>query len=70
MFNLYKFLKYEITYQNGESITTKQTLAYGTTMPIKVRIEYRKDLIASDLPTGQVVLDLSNTAAGQKNKKV
>ena len=54
-----KFLKYEITYQNGESITTKQLLAKDTTMPIKVRIEYRKDLVASDLPTGQVVLDLS-----------
>ena len=30
-------------------------------MPIKVRIEYRKDLNNSDLPTGQVVLDLSLT---------
>ena len=54
-----KFLKYEITYQNGESITNKQLLAKETTMPIKVRIEYRKDLVASDLPTGQVVLDLA-----------
>ena len=56
-----KYLKYEITYQNGESITTKQLLAKNTTMPIKVRVEYRKDLVASDLPTGQVVLDLSLT---------
>ena len=56
-----KFLKYEITYQNGESITTKQVLAKDTTMPIKVRVEYRKDLVASDLPTGQVILDLSLT---------
>ena len=43
-----KYLNYEVTYQNGESITTKQTLSKGTTMPIKVRIEYRKDLVASD----------------------
>ena len=56
-----KFLKYEITYQNGESITTKQLLSKDTTMPIKVRIEYRKDLNNSDLPTGQVVLDLALT---------
>ena len=56
-----KFLKYEITYQNNEPITTKQLLAKDTIMPIKVRIEYRKDLVASDLPTGQVVLDLSLT---------
>ena len=53
-----KFLKYEITYQNGESITTKQLLAKQTSMPIKVRIEYRKDLVASDLPTVQVQLTL------------
>ena len=56
-----KFLKYEITYQNGESITNKQLLAKDTSMPIKVRIEYRNDLVASDLPTGQVVLDLALT---------
>ena len=56
-----KYLKYEVSYQNGESITTKQLLAKDTTMPIKVRIEYRKDLVASDLPTGQVVLDLALT---------
>ena len=56
-----KFLKYEVSYQNGESITTKQLLAKDTTMPIKVRIEYRKDLNNADLPTGQVVLDLSLT---------
>ena len=56
-----KFLKYEVSYQNGESIATKQLLAKDTTMPIKVRIEYRKDLSNTDLPTGQVVLDLALT---------
>ena len=56
-----KYLKYEITYQNGESINSKQILYKDTSMPIKVRIEYRKDLVASDLPTGQVVLDLALT---------
>ena len=56
-----KFLKYEVSYQNGESITTKQLLAKDTTMPIKVRVEYRKDLSNTDLPTSQVVLDLSLT---------
>ena len=56
-----KFLKYEVSYKNGESITTKQLLSKDTTMPIKVRIEYRKDLNNADLPTGQIVLDLSLT---------
>jgi len=56
-----KYLKYEITYQNGESIATMQNIAAGTTMPIKVRLEYRKDLTASDLPTTSETLDLSIT---------
>ena len=56
-----KYLKYEVSYANGESIANKQEIAAGVTMPIKVRVEYRKDLVASDLPTGQVVLDLSLT---------
>ena len=56
-----KYLKYEITYLNGDMIESGQLLAKETSMPIKVRIEYRKDLNASDLPTGQVVLDLSFT---------
>ena len=54
-----KYLKYEICYQNGQPITTKQEIKSGSSMPIKVRIEYRKDISVSDLPTGQVVLDLA-----------
>ena len=56
-----KFLKYEITYQNGESINTKQNIAAGATTPIKVRLEYRNDLSASDLPTTADTLSLSLT---------
>ena len=54
-----KYLKYEVSYANGESISTKQNIASGVTMPLKVRIEYRSDLSNGDLPTGQVVLNLS-----------
>lgn len=53
-----KFLKYEVSYANGESVADKQAIAAGVTMPIKVRVEYRNDLVASDLPTGQVQLTL------------
>ena len=56
-----KFLKYEVSYQNGESITTKQLLAKDTTMPIKVRVEYRNDISASDLPITATTLDLALT---------
>ncbi len=53
-----KYIKYEITYENGESISTKQTLKKGTTTPIKVRVEYRKDVVASDLPSNTTELSL------------
>ena len=53
-----KFLKYEVSYANGESVANKQAIAAGVTMPIKVRVEYRNDLVASNLPTGQVQLTL------------
>ncbi len=56
-----KYLNYVISYQNGKSISENQILYKDTSMPIKVRIEYRKDLSNSDLPTGQVILDLSLT---------
>ena len=56
-----KYLKYEVSYANDENITTKQTITAGSTMPIKVRVEYRKDLSSTDLPTGQVSLSLSLT---------
>jgi len=56
-----KYLKYEITEQNGESINTKQNIAAGATTPIKVRLEYRNDLSASDLPTTSDTLSLSLT---------
>ena len=56
-----KYFKYEVSYQNGEDVSTKQTLKKGTSTPIKVRIEYRNDLIASDLPTATSNLNLKLT---------
>jgi len=53
-----KYLKYEITYQNGDSITTNQLVEKNSSIRLKVRIEYRKDLIASDLPTTTETLQL------------
>ena len=56
-----KYIKYEISYENGESISAKQTLKKGTSTPIKVRVEYRKDLVASDLPSTSTELSLKLT---------
>ena len=46
-----KYLRYEVTYQNGESISSKQTLRKGSSMPIKVIVEFRSDIPVSDLPS-------------------
>ena len=56
-----KYIKYEVSYENGDSINTKQTLKKGTSTPIKVRVEYRKDLVASDLPNSATELSLKLT---------
>ena len=56
-----KYLKYEISYANGESINTKQTIKSKTKTPIKVRLEYRNDLSASDLPKTETNLSLKAT---------
>ena len=56
-----KYFNYDITYQNGESITTKQLVNSGSFVRLKVRLEYKKDLTASDLPTSNVSLSLGCT---------
>ncbi len=56
-----KYLKYEITYQNGESINTKQLVSKESFVRLKVRVEFRKDLVASDLPITSQTLNLAFT---------
>lgn len=56
-----KYIKYEATYQNGNSISTKQTLKKGTRTPIIIRVEFRKDLTAADLPKTTTNLNLKLT---------
>ena len=56
-----KYIRYEVSYQNGESINTKQTLSKGTSTPIKVRVEYRKDISSSDLPSNETNLSIKVT---------
>ena len=54
-----KYLKYEITYQNGESINTKQLVKSGSFVRLMVRVEFRKDINPSDLPSAAESLNLS-----------
>ena len=54
-----KYIKYEISYDTGEGIATKQLLPKSSYIRLKVRVEYRKDILASDLPQTSTILDLS-----------
>ena len=56
-----KYLNYIIEYQNGESINTKQLVSKESFVRLKVRVEFRKDVIASDLPTTSETLNLAFT---------
>ena len=56
-----KYFNYDVTYHNGESITAKQLVNSGSFVRLKVRLEYKKDLTASDLPTSAVSLSLGFT---------
>ena len=59
--NQAKYLNYIIEYQNGESISTKQLVSKNSYVRLKVRVEYRKDITALDLPTTSETLNLSFT---------
>lgn len=56
-----KYLNYIVEYQNGESINNKQLVVKDSFVRLKVRVEFRKDLTASDLPTTSESLTLSFT---------
>ena len=53
-----KYLNYTIEYQNGEQIASKQLVSTNSFVRLKVRVEYKKDLTASDLPQNTETLNL------------
>ena len=56
-----KYLTYEVEYQNGESINTRQLVEKNSFVRLKVRIEFRKDVTADVLPSTAETLNLSFT---------
>ena len=56
-----KYLNYVIEYQNKEQITTKQLVKASEFVRLKVRVEYKKDITASDLPQNIETLNLGFT---------
>ena len=62
-----KYLKYEIEYQNGESINTRQLVEKNDFVRLKVRIEFRKDVTADVLPSTAETLNLSFTVVSAQS---
>lgn len=52
-------MNYTITYQNGESVINNQLISANTSQRLLVKVEYRSDLVASDLPSTTQTLNLS-----------
>ena len=49
--NLPSYLNYSVTYSDGIALANKQKLDANTTEKIKVRVEFKRDIESSDLPT-------------------
>ena len=54
-----KYINYIVEHQNGETINTKQLVSKNSFIRLKVKVEYRKDISSSDLPTTSETLNLS-----------
>ena len=61
-----KYLNYTIEYQNEEAIEVKQLVKVGKFVRVKVKVEYKKDIKQSDLPTTNETLNLGFTVNYQQ----
>ena len=56
-----KYLNYSIEYDNGIDIASKQLVAKESYVALRVMVEYRTDILESDLPTNTETLNLGFT---------
>ena len=56
-----KYLTYTVTYSDGATISTKDYLKKGTSETIRVRVRFKDDLTATDLPSSAETLNLTAT---------
>ena len=57
--NLPSYLDYSVTYSDGVAIAPKHLLASNTEETFKVRLEFKKDITANDLPATAETLNLN-----------
>ena len=57
--NIPDYLNYSATYEDGTNLAEKQILAAGDTETYKIRIGYRRDITAEELPSTNQTLNLT-----------
>ena len=61
-----KYLDYTVTYSDGVALAEKQLLKSNQSETLKVRISFKTDLTAADLPTSDATLNLNFSLAYQQ----
>lgn len=65
-----KFLLFEVTYLDGTEVKQNDKLKSGKTETLRIRLEFKKDITAEDLPSETATLTLSvNTCYVQADDK-
>ena len=59
--NQEKYTEFSVTYSDGQEIKEKDKLGAGERLPIKVKVRYKDDITAADLPSSDQNLSLSVT---------
>ena len=61
-----KYLDYTVTYSDGTALAEKQLLKSNQSEVLRVRIAFKSDITASDLPTADTTLNLNLSIAYQQ----
>lgn len=57
-----RYLSYDVTYSDGTKINKNDLLKAGSAAKLRVRVAYRNDITADDLPNNDSTVDLSLSA--------
>ena len=61
-----KYLDYTVTYSDGVALAEKQLLKSNQSETLKIRVAFKKDITAADLPTSDATLNLNFSLAYQQ----
>ena len=62
-----KYLDYTVTYSDGVALAEKQLLKSNQSETLKIRVAFKKDITAADLPTSDTTLNLNLSLSYQQS---